>query len=336
MGSIADDRRHEMLRVWKLWRYLPKAQRDHDWSDDELRTNETATLERLAQLCAPEILQAVSEDLKGAGLCGIYVLTAGGQEAIGAVDHLSIIYAGVRRAADTVTASGEPLHEHLKACVAASIGEETSHRVASLNGLKARDLLSALASTTSLGAALLIDHLENKQRNALSKLLYRELGDKPRLLAMDRAPTMPPNPTLQQRYKWLHWYLWCLEMHKPERQRVVGGVPQIIVVADGDRMLTNRKTGQPVDPLAAIHAPVWRVLGRELNKKGHPIKDPESESKIASSAGMSRDKLRSLPKLPVNITLDGEGRVVYEYTGDDLLKAIEASLRKKPGNPTDP
>jgi hypothetical protein len=119
-------------------------------------------------------------------------------------------------------------------------------------------------------------------------------------------------------------------MHKPEMQRVSGGVPLVVVVADGDRLLTNKETGLPADPLGPIHAPIYRALGRELNRQGHSIKDPESESRIARSAGVSRDKLRSYPDLPIKIERDGPDRIKYEYTGDDLLASIEASLRKKP------
>jgi hypothetical protein len=74
-------------------------------------------------------------------------------------------------------------------------------------------------------------------------------------------------------------------------------------------------------------------LGRELNKRGHPIKDPESEHRIAKSVGVSRGKLRSYPHLPIEIApkADHDGKVVvsYKYTEGELLRAIEASSRKK-------
>ena len=124
-------------------------------------------------------------------------------------------------------------------------------------------------------------------------------------------------------------------MHHPDTRLILGGVPLVVVAADGDRMLTNKKTGQPADPMGPILAPVWRVLGRELNKSGHPIKDPESENRIAKSIGVSRDKLRSYPELPIKIATDDKGVVHYEYTGSDLLKAIEASSRKKRTNSED-
>jgi len=108
-----------------------------------------------------------------------------------------------------------------------------------------------------------------------------------------------------------------------------------MIIADGDRILVNRSTGQSADPLGPIHAPVWRALGRELNKHGHPIKDPESENRIAKSIGVSRDKLRKFPALPIKVTPDGKGGVHYEFTGDDLLKAIEASSRKRPRKTAD-
>jgi hypothetical protein len=164
-------------------------------------------------------------------------------------------------------------------------------------------------------------------------LLYRELGIKPRPLLMDRELKLPAEPTLKQRYAWLHWYLWCLRMHSPEMQQRLGGVPQIIFVGDGDAQLTNRKTGASADSLGPIYARAYERLGRELNKQGHPIKDPESKSRIAESVGVSRDKLRSYPELPIKFSPDGKGGVTYTYTADDVLKAIDASSRKNPTKP---
>lgn len=314
-----------------MWNRLPEAQQAGDWTPERLRANEDATLEKLAQLCEPEIREAVSEDLGGAELCGVYILTVGDQEAVGGMD-LTVIHAGVRRAASTVTASGKPPHEHVKVCVAAAIRAETSRRAAYLNGLKIPDLLSALSSTTLLRAGLLIDYLEDEQRNALSSLLYRELGNKPRPARMDKQPKMPTEPTLKQRYAWLHWYLWRTFMHRPEVKRKLGGVPRIVVIADGDRMLINKKTGKCADPLGPIHARVWPVLGRELNKRGHPIKDPESKNRVAKSIGVSRSTLKRYEDaaIPVKITPDGKGGVWHEFTMNDLVSSLEVSARKRP------
>ncbi len=126
---------------------------------------------------------------------------------------------------------------------------------------------------------------------------------------------MPEHPTLKQRQAWLHWYIWCLRMHKAETRRISGGVPLVVVVADGDRLLTSDITGLPADPLGPIHAPVYRALGRELNRHGHPIKDPESESRIARSLGVSRDS--SLESQPQQVEDQDDRPSHYSKNGTD-------------------
>jgi hypothetical protein len=338
MGSVLEERHQQAAQACHLLQQIPVAAQTHDWTAEEIRDRTQKILGKIEELCVSEILSAVLSDWVAAGLCGVYVVVE--QKPPYTIVRIlredpEIIYTGIRRAASSVAVSGVQFHEHVEACVANNIAEESAELVKELRQLKSRALLE-LCTTATLGrVGFVIEHLGDEQINALSRLLYRELGDKPRLLPMDRSPTLPTNPTVKQRYAWLHWYLWCREMHKPERQRVVGGVPQVVAIADGDRMLVNRSTGQPADPLGPIHAPVWRALGRELNKRGHPIKDPESENRIAKSIGVSRDKLRTFPRLPIKITPDGKGHVRYEYTGEDLLKAIEASSRKKPGRTAD-
>ncbi len=331
MGSAPEDRRKQtLLKVWRVWKQLPSEQQQRDWTHNELRRAEEATLSRMAELCEPEIREAVSEDLDGAELCDVYVLVVDGVEYVSGAD-LSIVYAGVRRAANTVVQSGRPVHDHVRACVTEAVGEEKGRKVAYMSGLKPRELLSALVSTTLRRAALLIKYLGSEQQHVLSRLLYRELGNKPRPLRLDRELKLPAEPTLKQRYAWLHWYLWCLRMHSLEMRQRLGGVPRIIVVSDGDVLLTNKKTGDPVDPLGPIHAKTYKRLGRELNKHGPPIKDPESKSRIAKSVGVSRPTLQRYLKadLPIKLTPDNKGGVYEEYTMNDILAALETSSRKK-------
>jgi hypothetical protein len=120
-------------------------------------------------------------------------------------------------------------------------------------------------------------------------------------------------------------------MHAAESQRALRGVPRIIVVADGDAILTNKKTGMPSDPMGPIHAKTWLMLGRELNKHGHPIKDPESKNRTAKSIGVSRSTLQRYLKtnLPERPTPDGKGGVYTKYTMNDVLEAVETSSQKK-------
>jgi len=331
MGSVPEDRRKQtLLEVWRVWRQLPNERQLRDWTNDEFRRAEEATLSRMAELCEHEIREAVSEDLDGAELCDIYVFVVDGVESVGGAG-LSVIYTSVRRAANTVAQSGRSVHDHAQTCVTEAVGEEKSRRVAYMNGLKPRELLSALVSTTLRRAALLTKYLGSEQQHVLSRLLYRELGNKPMPLRLDRELELPAEPTLKQRYAWLHWYLWCLKMHSLEMRQRLGGVPRIIVVSDGDVLPTNKKTGDPVDPLGPIHAKTYERLGRELNKHGPPIKDPESKSRIAKSVGVSRPTLQRYLKadLPIKLTPDNKGGVYEEYTMNDVLTALETSSRKK-------
>lgn len=334
MRSLPEDRRKQaLLRAWRdVWRLLPNERKQRDWTYDELRRVEEATLSKIVKLSEPEIREAVLEDLDRAELCGVYVFVVDGVESVGGAD-LSVIHAGVRRAVNTVVQSSRSMHDHVRACVAETLQEEQSRRVANINRLRPRELLSTLVPTTLRRAALLMHYSSNEQRHALSTLLYRELGNKPRALCMDRELELPADPSRQQQYAWLHWYLWGMRMHSPEMRQRLGGVPRVIFVGDRDAQLTNKKTGDLADPLGPIHAKAYERLGRELNKHGHPIKDPGSKSRIAKSVGVSRDKLRSYPDLPIKVSPDGKGGVTCEFTMDDILEAMGSSSRKKPTKP---
>jgi hypothetical protein len=330
MGSVPEERHKQAAQVYDLWQRIPT-----NLPPEKGSYRRQELTKKIEELCAPEIIRAIVGNWAKAGLCGIYIGTAKNPPYTFLWilrEDPETIHAGIHEAVSTVALSGVQFHEHVGACVAKKIVEEASDIVEELHELKPRAVLKLCDTATLERTRFIVEHLREKQRRALSNLLFHELGGKPRLLRMDKEPKLPEHPTLKQRRAWLHWYIWCLKMHQPEMQRALGGVPLVAAVADGDRTLTDKKTGQPADPLGAIHAPVWRVLGRELNKSGHPIKDPESENRIAKSIGVSRDKLRSYPELPIKITTDDKGVVHYEYTGSDLLKAIEASSRKKRTN----
>jgi hypothetical protein len=337
MGSAPEERHKQAAQACLLLQRIPTG-----LTPEERSYRAQELTKKIEELCALEIIRAVLGKWLKAGLCGVYIGTVQNPPytflwTLREVPE--IIHAGIREAVETVAVSGVQFHEHVEACVAKNIVEEAAELVDELRQLSPRAVLELSDTATLERMRFIVEHLSGEQRTALSYLLFHELGGKPRLLPMDGEPNLPAKPTLKQRQAWLHWYIWYLKMHRPEMQRALGGVPLVVVVADGDRMLTNKKTGQPADPLGPIHAPVWRVLGRQLNKHGHPIKDPESENRIAKSVGVSRDKLRSYPPIPIKIAPkvgpDGKVVVSYEYTGDDFLRAIEASSRKKPTKPED-
>jgi hypothetical protein len=333
MGSVAEERHKQAADACRLFQTLPAK-----FPPEEGSRLRQELIKKIEELCDPEIMRAILKYWIKAGLCGIYIGAAKNPPYTFLwifCENPETIHEGVHRAVSTQALSGVQFHEHVEACVVKIILEESAKLVEELQQLKPRPLLNLCDTATLERTRFIVEHLRTEQRTALSNLLFHELGGKPRLLRMDQELKLPEHPTLKQRRAWLHWYIWCLKMHRPEMQHLLGGVPLVMAVADGDRLLTNKRTGQPANPLGPILAPVWRELGRELNRHGYPIKDPESESKIAASIGVSRDKLRSYPNLPIKTTIVGPGRVKYEYTGDDLLKGIEASSRKKPTPPED-
>jgi hypothetical protein len=335
VGSVPEEHRtlvagqERAAEAYRLWQTIPPDKTGDDAS--HLRQELTKKIEAY---CAPQIMTAILRNQKEAGLCGVYIVPT--QNPPYTVlwtwrEDPEIIHEGIHKAVSTFAISDTAqFHEHVKVCVTKNILEKSAELAGKLRELKPRALLEVCNSATLVRTRFIVEHLREDQRAALSSLLFHELGGKPRPLRMDKEPQIPEHPTLKQKQAWLHWYIWCLRMHKPEMQRVSGGVPLVVVAADGDRLLTDKRTGLPADPLGPIHAPVYRALGRELNRQGHPIKDPESENRVAKSVGVSPDKLRSYPSLPIDIETDGPGRIKYEYTGDSLLVAIEASLRKKP------
>lgn len=333
MASVLEERHRQAAECCRLLQKLPSEANRLDWPYERIREAEDATLKKLEELCVEEILRAVLGNWVAAGLCGVYVghVHKPPYTAVYLVrENVGIIHTAIRRAVSSVAASGRSFHEHVETCVAQAIAEVSSSAITELRQLKIRPLLKLLMASTLDRAHFIVTYLTKEQRRDLSRLLHRELGDKPQLLRMDKELNLPAEPTLKQRYAWLYSQLWRQKMHSVEVRQRLGGVPQIMAVVDGEAMLTNRDTGLPADPLGAIHAPVWRVLGRELNKNGHPIKDPESERRIAKSIRVSRDKLRSLPKLPIKIEPDGKGRVDYTFTSDDLIESLTAMSRKKP------
>jgi hypothetical protein len=245
MGIVPKDRLGQLREVWRLWKRLPNERLENDWSDETFRSHEKAVLAQLAKLCSPEITEVISENLAGAGLCGIYVVTANGQEGVVGAG-LAVVYRGVRRAADTITQYKErPLHEHVKACVAQVLQEAINEEGAALRSLKPRELLAKLLSVPWPRAILLIDHSSQRQQCELRKIIYHELGSKPILLRADETPTFGSNRTPKQRLHWLLWHLWGLEMVRPEVKCALGGVPRIFWVIE-EKVWPTNKNGEPL------------------------------------------------------------------------------------------
>jgi hypothetical protein len=230
-----------------------------------------------------------------------------------------------------VSGSSAPFLEHVEDCVAESILEKSAELAKDLKLSKPRGLLELCATVSLQRSSFIIERLSDEQRLGLSRSLYRELGSKPRPLRMDKEPQLPADPTLKQRYAWWHWYIWWLKMHEPETREAFDGVPKAIIAMDGSRMAKQRDTGKVIDPLGPIWVKHWSALTRELNKRGHPIKDPESKSRLAKSLGISRSTVQRYfdADVPMKNTPDGKGGVYAEFDMSALLRALDASSRKK-------
>ncbi|MBA3474375.1 MAG: hypothetical protein H0T57_14300 [Rubrobacter sp.] len=287
-------------------------------------------LAKLAELHLPEIIEAASENQDAAWACGIYVIIKNGQENVVGED-LSVIYRGMRPTAEAGARGEQPSHEQVKAGVCHDLEETVNKEVASLQDLRPRSVLTKLLSFPPLRADSLAGYLSCQQQRELRLLLYRELGNKPVALRIDQAPKLSANSTLDQRRYQLLWRLWRLRVTEPDSRRALGGVPRFLVVGDADAIITNKKTGMLSDPLGPIQAKVWPRLGRELNKHGYPIGEPESQNRSAKSIGVSRSTVqRYLEAGPSpRLTPDGKGGLHTEYTIDDVVEALEKSSQRK-------
>jgi hypothetical protein len=313
VGSVTDGRLKQAQEVWWFWKKLPNEASLRDWTDREFKQYERDTLKRLAELCLPEISEAFLE----VGLERFSEITT------------KIASSAIYHAAETVTKTKRPIHDHVKVCVKEALEGYLRSFSEWFYQAEGEQLLPLLLSLPRSALARLGEYLNREQRRELRQLLYRELGNKPMLLPLDREP-------LGQR-KWLYWYLWRREMTQPGVEETLGGVPRYLFVGDGDALPTNKQTGEPLDPLGPIHAKVWPRLGRELNKRGHPIKDPESKSRTARSLGVDRATLERYLRADVGKAPepDGKGGVSYTYTDSDVIRSIETVLRKRGPQPLD-
>lgn len=333
MSSVLEERHKQAALACQLLQRIPIDAQKNDWTPEERNYRSEEILKKLEELCVNEILCAVLRNWIAAGLCGVYVgyIQKPPYTFVYLLrEDVGIIHTAIRRAASSVAASDKRFHEHVGTCVAQTIAEDSSAALTELHQMKTRALLELLTAATLDRSRFILTYLTEEQRRGLSRQLYRELGDEPKPLRMDKELEIPAEHTQKQRYAWLHSELWRRTMHSTDVRQRLGGVPRIVFVADGDSMLINKSTGSPADPLGAIHTQVWRVLGRELNKIGHPIKDPESGRRLAASIGISRDKLRSLPTPLVKIEPEGQGKVKYEFTTKSAIESIKAMSRKKP------
>jgi hypothetical protein len=318
-----DDRHAQVLKYWRIWKDLQDGRQPEDWTDETVQQMKSKALNKLADLCKVEIIEAVLENQAGANLRGLR-LDVSVKHAKLTGDE-AIILGTVRKAATTVTEHrNRPVHEHVKICMVEALRDAVAAFDDWFYGAEPQDLLPLLLSLPRAIVVEAGEYLNHKQRSGLRALLLQQLGNKAIPVFLDREPEEPR--------RWLHWYLWRLEMEAPEKKRALRGVPRVLIDIGGEAWPTNRG-GEPLDPLAPVHAKVWQRLGRELNKHGYPIKDPESKTRLAQSFDVSRSTVDKFLEAGILPTLkpDGTGGVVYEATLSDFTDSIEMTRKIKRG-----
>jgi hypothetical protein len=229
----------------------------------------------------------------------------------------AVILGSVRKAAETITEHRKrPIHEHVKICMAETLRDAVIDFYDWVDRVEPQDLLPVLLSLPRVVVVGVGEYLSPRQRGGLRAILRRQLGNKAIPVFLDREP--------EEQRRWLHWYLWHLELEEAHKRGALGEMPRILVDVGGEAWPANRG-GEPLDPLGPIHAKVWQRLGRELNKHGYPIGEPESKSRLAKSFDVSRSTVDKLlnADTPVEPTPDGAGGVRYEVTLDYITDSIE-------------
>jgi len=293
---------------------------------------EERIISELVKLCAPEIFGALAADLVGRVFCNLYILVDYKHKKACWVGGARVVRAGVGRAIGScLNNSGTDIATLVRTSVAEELAERRDEKIKELRGQRAREILPSLLEITrrnSCDAAVLLDHLTVHQRSDLKVLLHDELSEKPVIyIRMDREP--------EEARMWLFWYLYHSEIAQPENKQAMGGIPMYCFAIRRGAVRTN-KAKDIVFPLGPMYAQIYKKLGREINKHGHQIKDPESVNRIAKSLNVSHATASAWLKedVPVKIRPDGRGGVYWDFTNVTVERCVEIVTGKKRGPKT--
>jgi hypothetical protein len=303
VGSLSADREIQTSKVWRYWKRLEDGEADNDLSPLDIERRKAEALDKLRDLCEPEIVGALLENFVGCILCEIAFNVKDGE--VVDISYPAVIASdGVHRAATTITKVGgnRSLREHVKVCTAEVFADYQAEVREEWRKLPPTDVLSCLVGRSRRACAVLLEQLTTKQRSELRGLLQTQPASNRSGLPL----RMDIEPKDQRR--WVLWYLWRREMTQPETVNFLGGVPRVVVALGEKTLRINKRDGKAYDPLGVIHAKIWQRLSREKNLHDGPIQNPGSKSPIARSQGVSRSTVDNYLEadVPIQFTPDGK------------------------------
>lgn len=310
MGSVANDKHAEALRLFKRWRFQGVEGREK-------------TLQEFAKFCAEEI---------SAGLwAGGGILVWNTQEDTERVIRY-VALTGVRKALETTVSTHPPdLPRHVQVCVEAVVKETRAARETKLKELTSQQVYDLVQKLSRLGAASILHRLSFGQRQDFIAFIQRQVVDTYRLsLACEDEP--------EDYALWLLWYVGRLHAMDPTvRQLLDKEVPTVLTLDLNGELgpQPRNKKGEPINLAGPVLVKVFGVLtGLPTNDIPAPA---SSDTKLGLSFGVSRDVIkrwRTHPEwgdLKADITLDGKGGVRFSVDEENLQRSARIAIGHKRG-----
>lgn len=303
---------------------------DRTWVD---LGKEPAAVLRIFELCSQEVYEAIAPDAAGRVFCNLWLIldpTAGKMRLAG---NTGVVYAGISRAVRAaLRRKDRDVADLVKSGVASELARRRDERIAAFQELKAREILPPLLRGLSNGqhksVEVYVEHLTPEQRSDFVEELHIHLGGDPLIgLRMDREPDDP--------HEWLFWHLRLSDMETLVKRGYEDSTRGYVMSARRGFVRSSKK-GEAgiISPLGPMFARVYKELGRELSKHGHPIDDPGSVNRIAKSLNVSQPTAAAWLKedLPgLTITPNGKGGVVYSFNISTVQRSMEIARGKKRG-----
>lgn len=313
------------------WRHY-----DHLLGMDRIRVDlkrEPDVVRELFGLCGQEVYEAIAADATGRVFCSLWLIMDQASGKIRLGGNLGIVWKGIGRAIrDALRSKDRGVPALVRKGVAAELARRRDERIAVFKELPAREMLPRLLKGLRNGLhenmAIHMDHLTLGQRLELREALHEHLSDGPLIcFRMDREPENP--------HEWLFWYLCHSDMQALVARGETEGVPLYCMVSRRGFVRSSKKgKAGVIFPLGPMFAHVYKALGREMSKHGHPIKDPGSVNRIARSLNVSQPTAAAWLKedLPgLEITPDGNGGVSYTFNNSTVRRSMEIAKGKERG-----